>query len=87
MWQCTPTRSTLDDRRMPVDGTCGVAVAEVEAELGVVLAGGDELVGVGVHAGRDARRAPRNRQALGVQRVEAVELVEAVDDDAAARRW
>jgi hypothetical protein len=29
-----------------IDGALRIAVAEVEAELGVVLAGGDELVGM-----------------------------------------
>jgi hypothetical protein len=34
-----------------IDGSQRVAVGEVEPELRVVLAGGDELVGVGVHPG------------------------------------
>ena len=56
---------TADDRRARSTARSGVAVAEVEAELRVVLAGGDELVGVGVHAGRDPqqdRRARRRRR-------------------------
>ena len=73
-------------RRSPgaVDGRRGVAVGQVEAELRVVLTGGDVLVGVGVHARRDAQQHVRRRTgAGGVQGVEAVELVEAVDDDVA----
>ena len=43
-----------------------------------------ELVGVGLDAGRDPHAAPSGTQpVLGVQRLEAVELVEGVDDDAA----
>ena len=71
------------DRRARSTARGGVAVAEVEAELRVVLAGGDVLVGVGVHAGRDAQQHVGHGGAGGVERVEAVELVEAVDDDVA----
>ena len=76
----------LDRRRpaCPVDRSHRVAVAEVEAELRVVLSGGDELVGVGVHARRDAQQDLRRRaDAVAGERVEAVELVEGVDDDVA----
>ena len=84
MWQCRPTRLTLDERARPFDGSHRVAVAEVEAELRVVLAGGDELVGVGVHAGRDPQQHVGHRtDAFGAQRVEPIELVERVDDDVA----
>ena len=67
----------------PLDGGRGIAVAEVEAELRVVLPGGDVLVGVGVDARRDAQQHVGHRGARRVERVEAVELVEAVDDDVA----
>ena len=84
MWQCTPTRSTDGDRRMRVDGAQRVAVAEVEAELRVVLPGGDELVGVGVDARRDPQPGPTaSGSPSACERVEPVELVEAVDHDVA----
>ena len=76
----------LDGRRppRPVDRPQRVAVAEVEPELRIVLAGGDELVGVGVDARRDAQEdLRRGPDAVGGERVEAVELVEGVDDDVA----
>ena len=56
MWQCTPTSSTDVRPAGTVDRPQRVAVAEVEAELRVVLARGDELVGVGVHAGGDPQQ-------------------------------
>ena len=81
MWQCRPTRCTDGDRRARSTARGGVAVGQVEAELGVVLARRDVLVGVGVHARRDAQQHVRRRSpTAGVERVEAVELVEAVDD-------
>ncbi len=83
MWQCTPTSSHAGGSAHAIDGSLGVAVAEVEAELGVVLTGGDELVGVRVHPGGDASEHRWRRQAFGVQCVEPIELVEAVDDDVA----
>ena len=60
-----------------------VAVAEVEPELGVVLSGGDVVVGVGVHARRDPQQDVRPGSALPVEELEPVELVEAVDHDVA----
>ena len=61
----------------------GVARRDAEAELRVVLAGADELVGVGLDAGRDPDQHLRDdgRPRRGSAR-EPVELVEAVDDDA-----
>jgi hypothetical protein len=61
----------------------GGAVRQAEAELGVLLAGPHELVGVGFDARRDAQLDAGAGQALGVQGVEAVDLVEAVDDQQA----
>ena len=61
--------------------TGGVAVGQVEAELRVVLSGGDVLVGVGVDAGRDAQQHVGNGRRSASCSVEAIELVEAVDDD------
>ncbi len=66
----------------PQRGALGVAVGEVEAELGVVLPGGDVRVRVGVDSRRDTQQDVRSGQALAVEGVEAIELVEAVDDDA-----
>ena len=74
----------LDRRRVlgPGDGSGGVADRHAEAELRVDLAGADELVGVGL----DARCGPEStlgiRPSSAWSRREAVQLVEAVDDDA-----
>ena len=66
----------------PLDGPLGIAVAEVEPELRIVLTGGDELVGVGVDPGRDPQQdVGRWSDSLLVEHVEAIELVEGVDDD------
>ena len=53
MWQCTPTRLTDDERRARSTARVAFAVLEVEAELRIVLPGGDELVGVRTHPRRD----------------------------------
>ena len=85
---------------MPTSSTCGLAAArasaasarrrvpgDAEAELRVDLAGADELVGVGLDARRDAQQHRRpSRPPRGHERLEAVELVVAVDDDAADAR-
>jgi hypothetical protein len=67
----------------PGDGVGGVPRGDAEAELRVDLAGAHELVGVGL----DPRGRPHedlgDDPVLGVQRGEAVELVEAVDHDPA----
>ena len=82
MWQWSPTRLTLVGGGRPLDGPLGIAVAEVEPELRIVLTGGDELVGVGVDPGRDPQQdVGRGSDPLLVEHVEAVELVERVDDD------
>ena len=68
--------------RRPLDGPLGIAVAEVEPELRIVLTGGDELVGVGVDPGRDPQQnVGRGSDPFLVEHVEAIELVEGVDDD------
>ncbi len=64
-----------------LDRPHGVAVGEVEAELRVVLAGGDVLVRVGVDARRDAQVDLRSGQPLGDERLDARQLLEAVDVD------
>ena len=61
----------------PLDGRVGDAAGQPEPELGVVLAGADELVGVGLDAGRDAEQDPGHGQAVGRPGPRAVELVEA----------
>ncbi len=67
-----------------IDRTECVAVREVEAELRVVLAGRDELVGVRVHAGGDPQHHAWGRaDTRGGQHVEAIEFVEGVDHDVA----
>ena len=67
-----------------IDRSERVTVGEIETELRVVLAGGDELVGVSVHAWGDAQHHPRRRTDAGsAEHVEAVEFVEGVDHDVA----
>ncbi|TPW13350.1 MAG: hypothetical protein FD127_2080 [Acidimicrobiaceae bacterium] len=77
---CRGTAGALDCPRR-------IAVAEVEAELRVVLPGGDVLVGVRVHPRRDAQHHLRRRQPLPAQRLDAIELFVAVDDDVAHARF
>ena len=76
----------LEGRRRPrpLDGTRRRARRDREAELGVVLAGAHELVGVRLDAGCDAHEHGGPRHAIG-QAFEAIELVERVDDDATRR--
>ena len=81
MWQWKPTRFTDAELVRPQGCTFGVAVLQVEAELRIVLPGGDVRVRVGVHARRDTEQDVRGRLALAVQHVEAIQLVETVDDD------
>ena len=66
----------------PLDRPFSPAVGDGEPELGVVLAGGDVVVGFGLDTGREAQQDLRRHAGLGEQHVEAVELVETVDDDA-----
>ena len=56
-----------------------------EPELAVLLAGAHELVGVRLDARRDPHQHRRRRRRLRPERLEPVELVEGVDDDAARR--
>ncbi len=85
MWQWTPARR--DGRPGAVEAghrLCGGARAHAETELGVVVTGAHVLVGMGL----DARRHPDEDGRLPAvadlrhQALEAVDLVEGVDDDA-----
>ena len=61
MWAWRPTSSTDGGPQGPLDGVGGRAARQAEAELGVVLAGPHELVGVGLDAGRDPQQHRRHR--------------------------
>ena len=72
----------------PVHGLAGHPGGDREAELGVVMAGGHVLMGLGLDPGGDPEQhlgggAAGGAQAGGGQGVEPVELVETVDHDAA----
>ncbi len=94
-----PTNSTTPagvQVGQPLDGTGGGPRRQSEPELGVLLAGADELVGVDLDPRGDAgqhlraptapaARRPRDRPRARVGRppgLDAVDLVEGVDDDA-----
>ena len=83
MWACSPTSSTESSAAQPLDGLAGGARAEAEAELGVVLAGAHVLVGVGLDPGGDPHQDLRRALGRRGQALQAVDLVEGVDDDAA----
>ena len=71
----------------PLDGLGRVARRHAEAELRVDLAGPHELVGVGLDARASTRsRTAGTRPSAAWSALEPVELVEAVDHDAARRR-
>ena len=74
-------RSNAGEAGDATDGPFGVADGEPEAELRVVLPGPDELVGVGLDAGRDPQQHAGHGMARSHQRLDAVDLVEGVDDD------
>ncbi len=62
-------------------GPLGGAGGEREAELLVLVAGGDELVGVDVHAGLDADEDVLGHTEVGGDLREASDLLDGVDDD------
>ncbi len=70
----------------PVDGPLRVACREAEPELRVVLPGLHVFVRVGLDAGSDPEEHRRSETVLRMQRVEAIELVERVDDGATHAR-
>ena len=74
----------LDGRRHlgPLDRALGGTGGDGEAELGVVLARGDVVVGLGFDPGREPQEDLRGDAGLGVQHVETIEFVKTVDDDA-----
>ncbi len=82
MCACSPTSSTDGDAAARSTARCRVARREAEPELRVVLAGLHVLVGVRL----DARSYPQQHRGhttvLGIEGVEAIELVERVDDGA-----
>ena len=74
----------LDGRRHlgPFDRALGGTGGDGESEFGVVLARGDVVVGLGLDAGREPQEDLRGDTGLGVQHVETIEFVEAIDNDA-----
>ena len=69
-------------RRGAVHRSVGITRRESEPELGVVLAGHDVLVGVRLDAGRDAQQHLRHPSVGDVHPLQAIEFIEAVNDDA-----
>ena len=67
-------------------GSREVASGDAEPELGVRLTGSHELVGVGFHTRSGADQHPWYEAVLGVKGHEAIDLVEAVHDDATNAR-
>ena len=65
----------------PFDRPRGLPRGQAETELGVVLSGHDELVGVGFHSGCDAQQSLGDQTVVRMEAGQAVQLVEAVDDD------
>ena len=89
MWAWTPTSSTPGMQLERGHRLGGRARGHGEAELGVLLAGADELVGVRLDARGDPHehRGPRRRRRRVSSRPpEPGDLVEGVDDDAARPR-
>jgi hypothetical protein len=68
--------------RRPVEGRLGGAGVDAEAELRVVLSGLDVLVGVGLDAGGEADEHLGRGDPFAHEGLDAVHLVERVDDDA-----
>ncbi len=70
-----------------IDGTQRIAIGQVEPELRVVLARGDELVRVRVNAWRDAQHhLGCGSDASSSEHVEPVEFIEGIDHDVAHLR-
>ncbi len=65
------------------DGAGRITVAEIEAELRVVLTGGDVFVRVRLHTRGHANLHTRNRKTAPTQLGESIDLVETVDHDMA----
>ena len=81
MWTCRPSRRRRSEPRRR--SIARRASAGREAELRVVLAGGDRGVGVGPHAGDHAHE---HALLVGHEALEAVDVVEVVDHDRADAR-
>ena len=86
MWLCSPVSSQAPARRITRTAAVErVAGGQREAELLVLVRGGDELVGVRLDADGRAdqhrHRRAAGRHAAARQRHQPVDLVEGVDDD------
>ena len=97
MWLCRPRRSSTSGRASNRPAASSAwPPARREAELLVLVAGGDELVGVRLDADGHPDHDRRDDAELGGHRGDPVDLVEGVDHDAAdpvgraprgSRRW
>ena len=84
MWQCRPSSVEARGGHDPPYRLEGVAGGDREAELLVLVRGGDVLVGVRLDAGGHPDHHPRRcSPARAVTVLEPLDLVEGVDDDPA----
>ncbi len=80
MWTCTPSKRTPGLSSRGGDRSGRKAGGEREAELRVVLTGGDVVMGVRLDSGSNPNQDIENKTRLVVHRFDPVEFVEAVDD-------
>ncbi len=83
MCECRPRSSSTSSSRILNAAAAAAPAGEREAELLVLVRGGDELVGVRLHADGDPDQHLRAYPALAGQLGEPVDLGERVDDDPA----
>ena len=81
MWLCRPISSRPGGVVDLLHGVEGVAAADREAELLVLVRSGDELVRVRLDADGHAHHHPRDTPELAGDRRQPLDLVEGVDDD------
>ena len=75
-------RRRKNQRLRPPQRPFGGAARQAEPELAVVLPGHHVLVGVGLDARRHPQQHLRHPAPVGDERLDAIELVIGVDDDA-----
>ena len=82
MWRWIPRRRTPGWARAAAMAAGGRAGRQRESEFGVVLSGGDVVVGVGLDPGRDAQEHVEDVTGAVVNPADSSEFVEAVDHQA-----